>query len=370
MKLHCHRPSLASAFQNVSAIVPSRTPKDVLRNLKMQIEGGKATLIGTDQEVGIRHEIPGVETDSTGEVLLPKDRLLAILRELTTDGVDLEVDDKALWVRSGQSEFRLSVEDPAEYPPVQAFDAASYFVVPGSAFKEMIKRTIFATDEESTRYALGGVLLEFRGEQLTMAATDSRRLAVVSTKCGIVGNVEERATHPVVPTKALSLIERTIQDDDSEVYISLYPNSALFKVGSSTIYSRLVEGRFPRYNDVIPAPGGIEINLLVSSFYSAVRQAQIVTSEESRGVDFTFEPGTLRLTSIAADVGQSKVEIPISFEGPALTITFDPRFLADFLKVLDPSSTVKFQLTNRENAAVLRTDDGYIYVIMPLSPDH
>jgi DNA polymerase-3 subunit beta len=367
MKLHCHRPSLASAFLNVSAIVPSRTPKDVLRNLKLQIEGGKATLIGTDLETGIRHDLPGVETDSSGEVLLPKDRMLAILRELTTDGVDLEVDDKALWVRAGQSEFRLAMEDPSEFPPVQAFDAASYFVVPASAFKEMIRRTVFATDVESTRYALGGVLLEFREQQLTMAATDSRRLAVVSTKCGIVGNVQDQATSPVVPAKALNLIERGIQDSDSEVFVSMYPNSALFKVGSSTIYSRLVDGRFPRYRDVIPAPGGTQIDLLVSSFYSAVRQAQIVTNEESRGVDFTFEPGILRLTSIAADVGESKVEMPISFEGPPVTITFDPRFLSDFLKILDPSSTVKFQLNDGESAAVLRTDDGYIYVIMPLA---
>ena len=369
MKLHCHRPTLATAFQIVSGVVPSRTPKDILRNVKLQVGGGKATLVGTDQEVGIRYDIPGVETDSDGEVLLPKDRLIAILRELTEEGVDLEVTEKALWIRSGHSEFKLSSEDPAEFPPVQAFDATSYHVVPAASFREMIKRTVFATDSESTRYALGGVLMEFGADKLTMAATDSRRLAVVSTTSTVVGTIEPRATQPVVPAKALSLIERSITENDQDVYLAVYPNSVLVKVGSSTIYSRLVEGRFPRYADVIPAAGGSIIDMLVSPFYSAVRQAQIVTNEESRGVDFTFENGTLRLTSVAADIGQSKIEIPISYDGTPVTITFDPRYIADFLRILDASTSVKLQLTDGESAAVLRTDDGYTYVIMPLARD-
>lgn len=369
MKLHCHRPTLASAFQIVSGAIPSRTPKEILRNVKLQVGGGKATLVGTDMEVGVRCEIPGVETDSDGEVLLPKDRLIAILRELTEDGVNLEVTEQALWVRSGHSEFRLSAEDPAEFPPVQDFDASSYFVVPAASFREMIKRTVFATDPESTRYALGGVLMEFTADKLTMAATDSRRLAVISTSSSSVGNLDARPTHPVVPAKALSLIERSITENDQDVFVAVYPNNVLVRVGGSTIYSRLVEGRFPRYADVIPAASGTVIDLVVSPFYSAVRQAQIVTSEESRGVDFTFENGTLRLTSIAADVGQSKIEIPISYDGPAVTITFDPRYIADFLRVLDPSTSIKLQLTDRESAALLRTDDGYLYVVMPLARD-
>ena len=369
MKLHCHRPTLATAFQIVSGVVPSRTPKDILRNVKLQVGGGKATLVGTDQEVGIRYDIPGVETDSDGEVLLPKDRLIAILRELTDDGLDLEVTEKALWIRSPNSEFKLSAEDPAEFPPVQAFDATSYHVVPAASFKEMIKRTVFATDTESTRYALGGVLMEFGADKLTMAATDSRRLAVVSTSSSVIGTIEPRATQPVVPAKALSLIERSITENDQDVYLAVYPNSVLVKVGSSTIYSRLVEGRFPRYADVIPSGGGSVIDMLVSPFYSAVRQAQIVTNEESRGVDFTFDNGVLRLTSVAADIGQSKIEMPISYDGTPITITFDPRYIADFLRILDASTSVKLQLTDGESAAVLRTDDGYTYVIMPLARD-
>ncbi len=369
MKLHCHRPSLVTAFQIVSGIVPTRTPKDILRNVKLQVGGGKATLIGTDQEVGIRYDIPGIETDSAGEVLLPKDRVVAILRELNDEGVDLEVGEKALWIRSGHSEFRLSAEDPAEFPPVQAFDAENYHVIPAASFKEMIRRTVFSTDVESTRYALGGVLMEFLGDKLTMAATDSRRLAVISSVCSTLGTVEPRTTHPVVPSKALTLIEKSITDSDQDVYLSVYPNSVLVKCGNSTIYSRLVEGRFPRYGDVIPTSSSVQMDLLVGPFLSAVRQAQIVTSEESRGVDFEFGNGVLRLKSIAADVGESKVEMPISYDGESLTITFDPRYIVEFLRILDSASSVKLLLNDSDSAALLKTEDGYQYVVMPLSRD-
>ena len=120
MKIHCHRPSLAAAFQVVSGVVPSRTPKDILKNVMLQVADGKAVLIGTDQEIGIRYEIPGVEIESPGEILLPTSRIISILRELQDDGVDLEIDDSVVLVRSGHSEFRLSLEDSTEFPPVTA----------------------------------------------------------------------------------------------------------------------------------------------------------------------------------------------------------------------------------------------------------
>ena len=367
MKLHCHRSSLATAFQVVGSVVPSRTPKEILKNAKLQVAGGRATLIGTDQEVGIRYEIPGVETDSAGETLLPAARVTTILRELQDETVDLEIDENAVWIRCGHSEFRLSAEDPAEFPPVAEFNETGYFVVTGGVLREAIRRTIFATDVESTRYALGGVLVEIKKENLAMVATDSRRLALVNTTCRGEGVTEPENPLPVIPRSAMQLIERSIGEDDEEVRIAIHTNDVLVKSANSTIYSRLVEGRVPRYSDVIPRDSAITVDLLVGPFYSAVRQAQIVTNEDSRGVDFTFADGTLRMTSQAADIGTSKVEIPIAYDGEELTITFDPRFVADFLRVLEPEKQVQLHMTDSESAAVFRTDDGYTYVVMPLS---
>jgi DNA polymerase-3 subunit beta len=233
----------------------------------------------------------------------------------------------------------------------------------------MIRRTVFATDTESTRYALGGVLVEVKGESIVMAATDTRRLAVMRGSCAASGSATPESALPVVPSKALALIEKTLSDETESVSIAIRNNDVLVKTAAATIYSRLVEGRFPRYQDVIPAKCTTTVELVVGPFYSAVRQAQIVTSEESRGVDFELASGLMTLASRAAEIGESKVELPISYDGAGLVITFDPRYVAEFLRVLEPEQPIRLELTDSESAAVFRTDDGYTYIVMPLSRD-
>ena len=369
MKLNCHRPSLLTALQVVSGVVPSRTPHEVLRNIKLQVDSGEAILIGTDQEVGIRQHVDSVETASTGQVLMPASRVTSILRELQEEQVTIEATEQSLVVRGGQSDFNLSTEDPAEFPAVAAFEDENYFTVPSNVLREMIRRTAFATDLESTRDALGGILLEFAADKVTLAATDSRRLAVVSAACESVGETNLDSVSPVVPSKAMQLIEKSLPDSDDPAQIAVHANHVLVKCGGSTVYSRLVEGRFPRYGDVIPKEFKANVELVVSQFYSAVRQAQIVTSEESRGVDFAFTEGSLTLSSQAADVGKSSVVLPIAYSGDPITVTFDPKFVADFLRIIDSGTSITLNLIDAESPAVFTTDDGYQYVVMPLSRD-
>jgi DNA polymerase-3 subunit beta len=375
MKLHCHRATLAAAFQVVGGVVPARTPKEILKNVKLEVAGGKATLIGTDSEVGVRYEIPGVEVESDGEALLPSGRVNSIIRELVEDSVDISLKADAILIKSGKSEFRLSAQDATEFPPVAEFDEDRYHAIPGKLLRDAIRRTVFATDTESSRYALGGVLVELGNEKVTLVATDTRRLAVFETSCRSQGTENLEKTAPVIPAKALSLIDRSIPDDESEALVAIRTNEALVKVGASTIYSRLVEGRFPKYRDVIPNRAEKTIDLVVGPFYSAIRQAQIVTEEDSRGVDFRFaagesgSEGTLTLTSKSADVGQSVIQLPISYTGEEMAILFDPRFIADFLRVLGPENSIRLDLLDAESAAVFRTDDAYTYVVMPLTRD-
>ena len=369
MKLKCQRGALAAAFQAVGSVVPSRTPKPVLQNVKLQVGAGQTVLIGTDGEIGIRYEVPEVESDGGGEVLLPTGRVASILRELRDDVVSLEFGDDFVQIKAGHSDFRLPVSDPAEFPNVAPFSEEQYVVIAGRSLRDMIRRTIFAIDPESTRYPLGGILLEMSPSRLGLVSTDSRRLALVHGNCALHGEAAVRTTPPVVPAKAMTLIERSLDDSDSEVWIAATANEVLFKTSRATIYSRLLEGRFPKYQDVIPKHSEIAVDLVAGPFYSAVRQAQIVTSDESRGVDFTFGDGLLVLKSQAADVGQSRIEMPISYTGKEVTITFDPRFVGDFLKVIGPETAVRVEMTDHESAAVMKTEDGYLYLIMPLARD-
>ena len=369
MKLSCSRAALAAAFQTVSGVIPTRTPKPILQNVKLEAADGRAVLIGTDQEVGIRYRLAEANVEVAGEVLLPTNRVLAILREMQGDVVFLETTDSGTVIRGERAQYKLGAENPAEFPLVAEFDEQNSVTVAAGVLKQMIQRTVFATDTESTRYALGGVLVEIKGDSIVMAATDTRRLAVMKGQCSGAGKAASENVIPVVPSKALALIERTLTDNDTQVSVAIRNNDVLVRTPLATIYSRLVEGRFPKYQDVIPAHCTSTVELVVGPFYSAVRQAQIVTSEESRGVDFEVAPGLMTLTSRAAEIGESKVELPISYEGAPLVITFDPRYVADFLRVLEPEQQLRLELTDSESAAVFRTDDGYIYIIMPLSRD-
>jgi DNA polymerase-3 subunit beta len=206
-------------------------------------------------------------------------------------------------------------------------------------------------------------------ERATLAATDSRRLAVVSSACAVVGEINVEDANPVIPAKAMQLLEKSLPDTEDEALIAIHNNDVVVKCGGTTIYSRLVEGRFPPYAGVIPAEFNSAVDVVVGPFHSAVRQAQIVTNEESRGVDFHFKTGRLSLSSRAADVGESTVDLPIPFDGADVTITFDPKFVADFLRILDSGTSIKINLIDSESPAVLTTDDGYRYVVMPLARD-
>jgi DNA polymerase-3 subunit beta len=369
MQLSCDRSLFSTAFSIAASAVPSRTPKDVLRNVFMSVTSSGVELVGTDQETAIRFRVDGVNTSSAGEVLLPTSRVASILRELQDQTLDMKIDERTIILKVASATFRLSAEDPQEFPPVPEFSATDFFRVPAPVFRQMIRRTVFATDSESTRYALGGLLMEFGEGTVTLAATDSRRLAVATAACESQGTPQIPGRTTVIPTKAMTLLERSIDASAEYVDIVVRENDVLMRTGACTVYSRLVEGRFPRYRDVIPRSGNVNIPLPVAPFLAAVRQSQIVTDEESRGVDFLFSNSLLTLSSQASDIGESRIELPIEFDHDDITITFDPKYVSEFLRVLSPETLVDLQLTDSDTAAVFRVEDSYTYVIMPLSQD-
>jgi len=370
MKIKSNREKLLAAFQTASAVVPARSPKPILENVKLEVADGSVTLLATDLEVGIRIELTNIELQQSGQVLLPAARFGAILRELTDETVELTVGEKSTELRGERSRFELPSADPHEYPGVQPFDESSYHEIPARLLRELVRRTVFATDAESTRYALGGVLLEMDESQIVAVATDGRRLAKMEGPTQCIGGFQPADQATIVPAKAMHLIERAVSDSDAEVKLAAAANHVLVSTQRAMIYSRLVEGRFPKWRDVFPKrENAVRLTLPVGGLLSAVRQAAIVTSEESRGVDFTFKKGTLTLRSHSVERGASQIELPIAFEGEELGITLDPRYVVDFLRVLDAEKTLTLEVENAESAAVLNTDDGYAYVIMPLARD-
>jgi DNA polymerase-3 subunit beta len=367
MKARFHREGLLSAVQLASVAVASRDVKPILRNLKVIADADRCTLMATDLELGIRLEVRGVKIEEPGQAILPAARTLAILRESTDDELALEASPDRCQVHGQFNEFEMPSEDPVNFPDVPAFAEEAYHEIKAGQLREMIRRTIFAAAAENTRYAVTGILWELEDSQAKLVATDGRRMAVVTGTVAAQGGQATKDQTPVVPTKAMSLLERNLQDDTESVRVRLRPNEALFKTERAMIYSRLVEGRYPPYREVFPKKTTSKIAVTAGPFYAAIRQAAIMTDEESKKVVFSFGKHKLTLQASGAETGRSRVEMPIEYEGKPLEVKFDPRFLTDMLRVVGAEAALTLELVDAASPALIRSGTDYSYVVMPLS---
>lgn len=371
MKLSCDREKMLAAFQLAASVVPSRSPKEILLNIKLEATEERVTLMSTDMDTGMRIDVEGVDVQKPGKALLTKDRVANILRESTDDQLTLETNESSLIIKGLHSEFNLPSGNPDEFPTIVGFEENSYFEIPARLFRELVKRTIFATDTETTRYALGGVLFEITGDEITAVGTDGRRLARMQGKGTPVDGHHTTGMTTIVPVKALALMERSVSDKDEVVHLAARQNDILLRTSRCTIFSRLVEGRYPNWRQVVPSrDSAITITSTVGPFFSALRQAAVVADTESRGVDFQFGQGSLVVASRTADIGQSRIEIPISYTGDSIRMTMDHRYVSDFLRVLDLQSNFNLEISSSSEPALFTTEDGYAYVVMPMARDN
>ncbi|VTR96552.1 DNA polymerase III subunit beta [Tuwongella immobilis] len=368
MKLQCQRDGLLLACQLVGVAVAGRTPLAILSNIKAIADNDRLILMATDREIGIRYVLQGVQIDLGGEAIFPFNRLVSILREASSDNIQIEADANRMMVTVGSSEYEMATENPAEFPDIPTFETPQSHELTAGVLRQMIRQTVFAAAKESTKYAMTGVLWEVDEDKARLVATDSKRLALIEGPAVVHGTVEKSGHTHLVPTKAMSLLEKNLNDADERVQVCLRPNEVLFQTEKATIYSRLVEGRFPPYKDIIPKKMNAKIPLPAQEFLAAVKQAAIMTEEESKRVRFEFEPGKLKLFAQGNATGRSKVELPLEFDGPALEINFDPSLLVEMLRVLEPEQEqIALELVDSTRPAVFRCGPHYLYLVMPLS---
>ena len=353
--------ALRQALADVAPAVPTRPAKPILTGVL--IADGRIT--ATDLELQI-----SVEIDYAGEpLLLPHARLTAILREARCDEVSLQLDGTACVVRAGRGEWRLPVESAAEWPAWASGDARSLVRIPCDQFARSVRGCVYATDNDSSRYALGAVLVEVSGGDCSLVATDGRRLSHVRVEHDQA--VDDGTA--LVPARVLaSLAAVAGRHGDEAVQLEATDADIVATLPGCVVTARQIQGRFPRWRDVLPTdrPGTIETVVDRNELLAATRAAAIVTSEQSKGVDFTFSSDGVTLHGQSAEYGQSDVTIDVVSGGDAVRVKLDPTFVVEWLRGLtsedDPNVTV--ELVDAQSACVLRCDDC-TGVIMPLSND-
>src|SRR5947209_3020982 len=255
MKAHFPREGLLTACQLAGVAVAAREVKPILRNLKAVAEEDRCTFMATDLELGVRYTLRGVRVDQPGEAILPANRLLEILRVSADEEMSLEADDNRCRLQTASSDYEMPSENPADFPDIPTFTDAKFHELPAGALRTMIRRTAFAAAKESTKFAMTGVLWELEGTKARLVATDSKRLGLTEGTATEHGGHDTKGHSHLVPTKAMGLLERLLTDDkDETVRVSLRPNEVLFQTqgGRATVYSRLVEGRYPPYKEILP----------------------------------------------------------------------------------------------------------------------
>lgn len=368
MKMSINRESFSHLFHLAAVVAPQRSPKNIIQNVLIEAIGNEAIISATDMELSIRLTTTDVTIEKPGAIVVPVQRFAGVLKEVVDDHILIEVVNTIAVITGASSRFELPLKEPDEFPTIGSFDDKSYLEIPSRVFKEMIKRTAFAADTESTRYALSGILLELQNnELLTAVATDGRRLAKMEGIVKVIGEVNTQQT-TIVPTRTMHLIERMLPEDETPILLGGDSNQLRLKSPNGVIHSRLVEGRYPRWKDAIPKErASLKLTILAGTLHAALRQAAIVSDDETRGVDFRFSGGTLVVNSQAAEVGHARIEVPINYDGDIVETALDLRYLTEMLRALRPDELLDMDIEGPQTAAYMKTADSFGYVLMPLT---
>lgn len=366
MKVICNRGALLEALNVTGNVVNPRSPKEVLKCVKVSAAEDRLTLAATDLEVAIRYTDAQIQVEKSGEALLPADKFRDIVRESIDDTLSVELVGEQAHIKGNDSHFKIFTQSAGDFPPVPDFQGEADLEINGGQLKQLIGQTLFAAARESTRYAFNGVLMVVKQKKINLVATDGRRLALARGEPTRINKTEKDLIHPIIPVKALNLVDKLISDPTEDVGIQFRENQILFSTSNATLTTNLVEGQFPPYEDVLPKESDKKMTAGTADFLSAIKRAALLTTEDSKGVRMAFNKKGLVLSSRSPESGEATVNFACKFEGADVEIGFNPTFLTDALRVVD-SDEITLELTAANRPGLLKGGPNFSYVIMPVN---
>lgn len=366
MNLTIAKDQLLNGLQAVQNVVSTRTTLPILSNVLMRAEGNCVEFTATDLDVTVTCSVEaGVK--KAGATTIPVKKLFGISRELAGGEIELEVDEKNVTsVRSGPSFYKINGLGADEFPPLAKFKDDKKVVVPQEKLKGMMKKTSFAISTDEARYVLNGIFMSLKDHKMTIVATDGRRLALVDEEVDVS---EKSQGEFIIPAKAVNELNRLLQDK-GEVTIRYAENQAEFtlkddKGFSVVIVTKLIEGNYPNYRQVIPAETKERISLPREEFLHALKRAEIMTSEKANSVKMAFGKNNLAITANSPEVGEARESIAVNYKGKEIAIAFNPKYLIDPLNAL-ANDEVFIELIDELSPGVLKINGPFLYVVMPM----
>src|SRR5580658_2398391 len=371
MKFKINRDHFANGLTQVLNVVGSKATMPILSNVLIEAEKDQLSLTTTNLDLGIRCKIKA-EVKETGAVTLPVKRLATIVRELPN--VDVTFDSSTshqVKLVSGGSNFRIMGIGKEEFPPLPEFGDEKSFTLAQSELTTMLKSVAYAQSTDETRYILNGIYFNFKDGKLSLVATDGRRLALIGKEMDVPA---ANAGSIILPAKTASELMRLL-DKGEKLKISFNDRRASFQIGTDKdnsglvdsvyLYSKVVEGNYPNYQQVIPKETHQRIKLERELFLQCVHRAALVCSEKSNSVKVKLSSNLLEITAQSPDFGEAHESMAIAYSGPELQVAFNPSFLMDPLRAL-AKDEVFFEVKDDVSPGVFKTLDSFICVIMPM----
>ena len=365
MKITITKDQIIAGLQSVQNVVSTRTTLPILSNVLLRAEDGKVEFTATDLDVTVACSVEA-KVERPGATTVPVKKLFGIVRELNGD-IDIETDEKNVTsIRSGGSFFKIHGLAADEFPPLPKFKDDKKVSLTQETIRGMLKKTSFAVSSDESRYVLNGIFISLKEGKMTLVATDGRRLALVDEEVEIAENTTGEF---IVPAKAVNELTRLLQAT-GDVEIKFGENQASFALksekGSSVLLiTKLIEGNYPNYKQVIPGEAKERIPLGREELLSALRRAEIMTSEKANSVKMTFGRNTLAITANSPEVGEARETLAVNYKGKEMAIAFNPRYLIDPLAAL-VEDEVFIELIDELSPGVLKINGPFLYVVMPM----
>ncbi|MCL7714850.1 DNA polymerase III subunit beta [Stenotrophomonas mori] len=364
MRFTLQREAFLKPLAQVVNVVERRQTLPVLANLLVQVQDGQLSLTGTDLEVEMISRI-AVEDAQDGETTVPARKLFEIIRALP-DGsrIVMSQTGEKITVQAGRSRFTLATLPANDFPSVDEVEATERMVVPEAALKELLERTAFAMAQQDVRYYLNGLLFDLRDQLLRCVATDGHRLALCETA---LENNAGSKRQIIVPRKGVTELQRLLEGGEREVELEVGRSHVRVKRDDVTFTSKLIDGRFPDYEAVIPIGADREVKVDRESLRAALQRAAILSNEKYRGVRVEVTPGQLKISAHNPEQEEAQEEIEADTQVSDLAIGFNVNYLLDALSALRDEFVV-IQLRDSNSSALVREagSEKSRHVVMPL----
>ncbi len=366
MNLSISKEQIINGLQAVQNVVSTRTTLPILSNVLLKAEADKLEFTATDLDVTIASSVEA-KVKKPGASTVPVKKLFGIVRELSNSEIDLEVDDKNVCSsRSGASFYKINGLSADEFPPLPEFKEDKKVTLKQETVRGMLKKTAFAASSDESRYVLNGIYINLKDHKMIMVATDGRRLALVDEDVDVS---EKSQGEFITPSKAVNELNRLLQEK-GEVDIRYSDNQASFTLRNDNnisvlIVTKLIEGSYPNYRQVIPSETKERVALAREDFLHALRRAEIMTSEKANSVKLSFGKNKLEITANSPEVGEAKETLGINYKGPEIAIAFNPKYLIDPLNALT-NDEVFVELIDELSPGVLKINGPFLYVVMPM----